>query len=79
MDDDAALLKAFAQGHSEPAFAELVQRHVDMVYSAARRQVRGDDALAEDVTQAVFATLAQKAASIRQGEAVAGWLPVKSA
>jgi RNA polymerase sigma factor (sigma-70 family) len=76
MDDDAALLKAFAQGHSEPAFAELVRRHVDMVYSAARRQTRGDDALTEDVTQAVFVTLAQKAQSIRQGEAVAGWLLV---
>jgi RNA polymerase sigma factor (sigma-70 family) len=73
--DDLALLRQFVSDRSQPAFAELVRRHVDMVYSGARRQV-GDPALAEDVTQAVFVTLAEKAHTIRDGEALAGWLLV---
>src|SRR5688500_12211925 len=35
-----------------------------------------DDAAAQDVTQQVFVLLAEKAATIRNGEAVAGWLLV---
>jgi RNA polymerase sigma factor (sigma-70 family) len=46
-----------------------------MVWSAARRQT-GSTELAEEVTQTVFATLAQKAKTIREGEAIGGWLLV---
>lgn len=74
--DDATLLKQFRAGRSEAAFAEIVRRNVDLVYAAARRQARGNAALAEDVTQGVFARLAEKAHSIRDGEALAGWLLV---
>src|SRR5687767_3543612 len=75
MDDDSTFLREFCATRDESAFAALVRRHVDLVYSAARRQVR-DDAMAQDVTQQVFVTLADKARTIREGEAVAGWLLV---
>jgi RNA polymerase sigma factor (sigma-70 family) len=71
--DDIALLREYAKSHSEAAFETLVSRHVRLVYWAAWRQVR-DPGLAEDVTQAVFVILAQKAGRIRDGTILSGWL-----
>src|SRR2546421_7713470 len=51
---------------------DLIARHVDFVYSVARRAV-GDAHLAEDVTQAVFVVFARKARSI-PSKAVASFL-----
>jgi RNA polymerase sigma factor (sigma-70 family) len=70
---DFELLDAYARNKDEAAFAELVSRHVDLVYTAARRQVR-DPHLAEDVTQTVFAALARKAGSIGPKVLLGGWL-----
>src|SRR5262252_2703321 len=71
--DDMELLQEYAAHNSEPAFATLVQRHVDMVYSVALRCV-GNHHQAEEVTQAVFIVLAKKARSLRRGTILTGWL-----
>ena len=45
---DAQLLRKYAERRPEAAFAELVRRHIDLVYSAALRMVC-DSHLAQDV------------------------------
>jgi RNA polymerase sigma factor (sigma-70 family) len=74
MNDDASLLREFAQTGTESAFAELVRRHIDLVHSAALRQVAGDAHRAEDVTQAVFVELARQARRLASHRSLAGWL-----
>ena len=74
MTPDSELLSRYARTHSEDAFAELVGRHVNLVYSAALRQVNGDAHLAQDVAQAVFTDLARKANSLSRRETLTGWL-----
>jgi RNA polymerase sigma factor (sigma-70 family) len=74
MQDDAELLRRYADEHSETAFAELVRRHLGLVYSVALRQVGGDPHLAEDVAQNVFTAVARKAALLVQRPALGGWL-----
>src|SRR5487761_2242430 len=71
---DGELLRRFVRDQSEPAFAELVTRHVNLVHAAALRQVNGDAHLAEDVTQSVFADLARKAGQLLRHPSLTGWL-----
>lgn len=70
---DSHLLQAYASRQSEPAFAELVRRHVDLVYSCALRMVC-DSHLAEDVTQGVFVALAKSAGQLTNRPVLSGWL-----
>src|ERR1035437_8363877 len=74
MREDAELLRQYAQSGSETAFAELVTRYLPLVYAAALRQGRGDQALANDVAQTVFIDLARKASSLLERKLLAGWL-----
>ncbi len=71
--DDHQLLAEFARDNSEAAFAALVQRHVNLVYSVALRSVSNAHA-AEEITQAVFIILAQKAGKISSKVILSGWL-----
>jgi RNA polymerase sigma factor (sigma-70 family) len=70
---DRELLQKFVESHSQEAFALIVERYMDAVYSAARRQVR-DSQSAEDVVQAVFIILAKKAHKLIGRESLAGWI-----
>jgi len=71
--DDSVLLRQYAENHSDEAFAELVTRHVNLVYSVALRHV-GNPHNAEEITQAVFVILAKKAAQLRHAKALSSWL-----
>ncbi len=78
MDEDSELLHRYASTRDEGAFAELVRRHLALVYQAALRRVNGDAALAEEVAQSVFVSLARSAATLRQRAVLAGWLYVST-
>ena len=72
--DDPALLRAYVENGSEPAFTALVDRYTKLVYSTALRQVGGNTHLARDVVQSVFTDLASKAGSLRHRKVLTGWL-----
>lgn len=74
MNDDAELLRRYADSGSEEAFAELVRRHLGLVYHAALRQTGGDAHRAQDVAQEVFTSLARKARELSRRPTLAGWL-----
>src|SRR5881296_111259 len=70
---DKQLLRDYAERRSEEAFAELVRRHVGLVYSAAFRMVHETHS-AKDVSQAVFLALAQNAGQLVGHSVLSGWL-----
>ena len=71
--DDAELLAEYATSRTEAAFALLVTRHIDHIYSAALRQV-GNPEMAHDVVQTVFLVLERKAGHLRPGIVLGAWL-----
>ncbi len=73
MTTDLDLLEQFRRGHSQDAFTALVNRHVNLVYSAALRQVRSPQ-LAEEVAQSVFADLARDAGRLKADTILTAWL-----
>jgi len=64
MTSDLDLLGQFARQNSQDAFTALVNRHVNLVYSAALRQVRSPQ-FAEEIAQSVFADLARDAGKLK--------------
>jgi RNA polymerase sigma factor (sigma-70 family) len=70
---DQQLLLDYAEHRSEAAFAELVRRHIDLVYSAALRTVCSAHH-AEDVTQGAFMVLAREAGRLSHRVVLSGWL-----
>lgn len=70
---DAELVRAYVGQGSQEAFAELVARYVDLVYTSAVRQVK-DRHGAEDVAQAAFMVLARKARGLRPDSVLGAWL-----
>jgi RNA polymerase sigma factor (sigma-70 family) len=73
MTPDLDLLQQYARESSEEAFATLASRHLDLVYSAALRQVRSRQ-LAEEVAQSVFADLARNATNLKPDTVLTAWL-----
>lgn len=71
---DTELLRRYAEDGSEAAFAELVSRHVGLVYAAALRQVGGAAHRAQDVAQTVFVALARQATPLSRRTEIVGWL-----
>ena len=72
MATDNELLREYAQSGCEPAFKELVQRHLNMVYATALRETDSNPHLAEDLAQSVFVELARKAKSLDPHPTLAG-------
>ena len=72
-ETDWELLQRYAGDHTEDAFAEIVRRPLDLVYSAALRQVRSPQ-LAQDVAQSVFTNLAHHVARLRPDTILTAWL-----
>jgi RNA polymerase sigma factor (sigma-70 family) len=72
-DTDLELLARYTRHHAEEAFAEIVRRHLDLVFSAALRQVRSTQ-LAEEVAQTTFISLARGANRLAPDTILAAWL-----
>jgi len=71
--NDMTLLWEYDRLGSEEAFALLVKKHINLVYSVALRRVEVA-AHAEEITQVVFIILARKAGSLRPDTILESWL-----
>jgi RNA polymerase sigma factor (sigma-70 family) len=71
--DDIALLRNYVENNSEEAFATLVTRHINKVFSVALRHT-GNPHQAEEITQAVFVILARKSSRLGRRVILSGWL-----
>src|SRR5687767_7504385 len=74
MEPDSNLLRAYAELQDEAAFAQLVNRHIALVYSTAARGLYGDATAAKDVTQLVFIEFARKSSMLLKHPSLAAWL-----
>src|SRR5215831_1179338 len=72
-ENDFELLARYSRKRDEDAFAEIVRRHVDLVYSAALRTVHSRE-MAEEAVQSAFMDLARTAEKLASNTIVAAWL-----
>ena len=72
-ESDGELLRRFLGTRDDAAFSELLRRHGPMIWGVCRHSLMCH-AEAEDAFQATFLALIRSGASVRRGEAVAGWL-----
>lgn len=73
-DTDESLLKAFAGNRDEKAFRTLADRYLGLVFHTAMRRTKHRQ-LAEEISQNILCTLAQKAPSLAtKPELLAAWL-----
>ncbi len=70
---DFELLQAFVRVGDQPALAQLIRRHLDLVFGTALRKV-GDAGAAEEIAQNVFAALARKAWQFASDDSLPAWL-----
>ena len=70
---DAELLKRFAKSRCERVFEELMERYGRLVMTICLRALQNQHD-AEDVFQATFLVLAEKAAKIKKRESLPSWL-----
>jgi RNA polymerase sigma factor (sigma-70 family) len=68
------LLRAYAATRCGSTFRELVAGWTGMVYATALRVARGQEALAEDITQTVFSRLAAAPEKVKDARALGAWL-----
>ncbi len=74
MVSDSDLLRQYACERSQAAFSQLVKNHLDMVFSAAKRRLRGDESLAAEAAQDVFLSVSRHAESLASHPVLAAWL-----
>jgi RNA polymerase sigma factor (sigma-70 family) len=70
---DSELVREYVRQNREGAFTELVERYLNLVFSAALRTT-ADRHLAQDAAQETFVALAQRAPFLMDRSSVAGWL-----
>ena len=66
MAEDSELLRQYALERSQAAFAALVDRYLNLVYSVALRKSGGNSHRAEEIAQMVFVRLAERAGTANQ-------------
>lgn len=74
MTEDNELLRQYAEERNEIAFRTLVDRHIQFVYTTARRRLNGDQHAAEDVAQLVFTAVAKQARKLSGNVVFPAWL-----
>ena len=70
---DFELLQRFTRDGEQSAFADVVRRHLDLVFATALRKVE-DSGVAQEVAQNVFAVLARKAWRFAPDDSLPAWL-----